>query len=121
MNFSYQIKGPTRWIKLEPANRVRKIDIGGDATFKIWIIARPFPRPDQWHWRFSPSNTYYRNTTNPANVHLRASKDVAILDITKVTQNHYGGYFVWANNAYGGWKEDNLNFSLTSACKSKII
>jgi len=39
---------------------------------------------------------------------------LAILKITKVTRNHYGTYYVWTDNAYGGWKKDDLGFILAS-------
>jgi len=39
---------------------------------------------------------------------------LAILNITNVTRNHYGTYYVWTDNAYGGWKKDDLGFSLAS-------
>ena len=45
--------------KLEPADRFLQIGIGGSAMFKALIIARPFPRPDEWLWTFSKHNKRY--------------------------------------------------------------
>ena len=106
--------GLVSWNKLEPANRFLQIGIGGSAIFKVSIIARPFPRPNEWHWTFSPSNIYHSVLTHPPDVHMVINDGLAILNITNVTRNHYGTYYVWTDNAYGGWKKDDLGFSLAS-------
>ncbi|KAK2145318.1 hypothetical protein LSH36_688g01081 [Paralvinella palmiformis] len=50
----------------------------------------------------------------PSDVHIVINDGLAILNITYVTRNHYGTYYVWTDNAYGGWKKDDLRFSLAS-------
>ena len=102
------------WNKLEPANRFLQTGIGGSAMFKVSIIARPFPRPNEWHWTFLLSNIYHSLLTHPPDVHMVINDWLAILNITNVTQNHYGTYYVWTDNAYGGWKKADLKFSLAS-------
>jgi hypothetical protein len=97
--------GPGRWKKLEPANRFLQNAIRGSAMFKAWIIARPFPRPDEWHWTFSPSKISHSVLTNPPDVHMVINDGRAILNITNVTRIHYGTYLVWTDNVNGGWKK----------------
>ncbi|KAK2145319.1 hypothetical protein LSH36_688g01023, partial [Paralvinella palmiformis] len=106
--------GPARWNKLESANRFLQIGIGGCVIFKVSIIARPFPRPDEWHWTFSPSNISHSVLTHPPDVNMVINDGLAIPNITNVTRNHYGTYYVWTDNAYRGWKKDDLRFSLAS-------
>ena len=72
--------------KLEPANRFLQIGIGGSAMFKASIIARPFPRPDEWHWTFSPSKISHYVLTHPLDVHLVINDGRAFLNITNVTR-----------------------------------
>jgi hypothetical protein len=106
--------GLVSWNKLEPANRFLQIGIGESAIFKVSIIARPFPRPNEWHWTFSLSNIYHSVLTHPPDVHIVINDGLAILNITNVTRNHYGTYYVWTDNAYGGWKKADLRFGLAS-------
>jgi len=80
--------GLVSWNKLEPANRFLQIDIGGSVIFKASIIDRPFPRPDEWHWRFSPSNISDYVLTHPPDVHVVINDGRTILNITNVTRNH---------------------------------
>ena len=82
--------------------------------FKAWIIARPFPRPDEWHWTFSPSKISHSVLTHPPDVHMVINDVRAILNITNNTRNHYGTHYVWTDHVYGGWKKDDLRFSLAS-------
>jgi len=91
-------------MKIYPADLIHYVNIGDTTYFKVWIIANPVPEQKQWHLRFFPNNSF------PENVHLTVSGDVAVLNITNVTKNHYGTYSVWAMNKYGGWKESDLNF-----------
>ncbi|KAK2138197.1 hypothetical protein LSH36_3579g00001 [Paralvinella palmiformis] len=37
---------------------------------------------------------------------------MAVLSITNVTIIYYGNYYIWTNNQYGGWNEDELMFIL---------
>ena len=113
--------GLVSWNKLEPANRFLQIGIGGSAIFKVSIIARPFPRPDEWHWTFSPSKISHSLLTHPPDVHMVINDRRAILNITNVTRIHYGSYLVWTDNAYGGRKKDDLRFSLTSTSNNHNI
>jgi hypothetical protein len=79
--------GPAQWNMLEPANRFLQIGIGGSVIFKALIIARPFPRIDEWHWTFSPSNISHYVLTYPPYVHIVINDGLAILNITNVTRN----------------------------------
>jgi len=107
--------------KLEPANRFLQIGICGRVIFKVSIIARPFPRPDEWHWTFSPSKISHSLLTHPPDVHMVINDRRAILNITNVTRIHYGTYLVWTDNAYGGWKKDDLRLSLASTSNNHNI
>ena len=51
-------------------------------------------------------------TTDPGHVHLTVSDDMAVLSITNVTISYYGNYYIWTNNQYGGWTDDELMFIL---------
>ena len=79
--------GPAQWNMLEPANLFLQIGIGGCVIFKALIIARPFPRPDEWHWTFSPSNISHYVLTHPLDVHIVINDGLAILNITNLTLN----------------------------------
>jgi len=37
---------------------------------------------------------------------------MAVLSITNVTISYYGNYYIWTNNQYGGWTDDELMFIL---------
>ena len=50
-------------------------------------------------------------------MHLSVIGDKAVLSIARVSVNHYGDYFIWAENKYGGWEEGNLSFTLVPAGK----
>ena len=113
--------GPARLLKLEPAECVRYVSISNYTYFQLWIIGRPLPRLDQWHWKFKPSGTSGAMVTNPKYVYLSVSGSMAILNISYVTKNHYGSYFVWTSNKYGGWKEGNLEFNLSSNGMAELI
>ena len=91
---------------------VRVVRVGSTASFKVWIEANPLPEQDQWKWKFSPSNTSNIITTNPGQVQLKLSGDMAVLSITNVTLSHYGNYYIWTKNKYGGWNETDLTFTL---------
>ncbi|KAK2140671.1 hypothetical protein LSH36_1280g00089 [Paralvinella palmiformis] len=78
------------------------VNIGDTTNFKVWVIVRPLPRQDQWKWKFSSSNSSNVMTTNPGHV----------LSITNVTISYYGNYYIWTNNQYGGWTDDELMFIL---------
>ncbi|KAK2151953.1 hypothetical protein LSH36_344g00013, partial [Paralvinella palmiformis] len=101
-----------RWYKLDPVDRVNEVKIGTTANFTVWIIGRPIPNRYQWHWAFSTSNSSNDTTTNPENVRLLVSDDMAVLSITNVVISNYGYYFIWTNNQYGGWNEGELMFHL---------
>ena len=77
--------GLASWNKLEPANRYLQIGIGGSVIFKASIIVRPFPRPGEWHWTFSPSKISHSVLTHPPDVHIVINDGQAILNITNVT------------------------------------
>ena len=113
--------GLASWNKLEPAHRYLQIGIGGSVIFKASIIVRPFPRPDEWHWTFSPSKIYHSVLTHPPDVHIVINDGRAILNITNVTRIHYGTYKLWTDSAYGGWKKDDLKFSLASTSNNHNI
>ena len=51
-------------------------------------------------------------TAKPRNVHLMVMGDQAVLSITNVQPSHYGKYYVWTSNEYGGWNEEDLSFVL---------
>lgn len=97
---------------------LRQIDVGDGTSFTIWIFARPLPRADQWHWTFSGRNYSGMQRTEPSDVELKVSGNVATLIIGRVTNRHYGNYSIWTANAYGGWKEGELTFILVP--KGKI-
>ena len=107
-----KLTGPARWYMIDPEDYNNGVSIGDITNFKVWVIARPLPRQDQWYWKFSPSNSSNVMTTNPGHVHLTVSDDMAVLSITNVTISHYGNYYIWTNNQYGGWNEDELMFIL---------
>ncbi|KAK2139077.1 hypothetical protein LSH36_2049g00034 [Paralvinella palmiformis] len=81
---------PPSWYKLDPVDHVNGVSIGDTTNFKVWVIARPLPRQDQWKWKFSPSNSSNVMTTDPGHVHLTVSDDMAVLSITNVTISYYG-------------------------------
>ena len=107
-----KLTGPARWYMIDPEDYNNGVSIGDITNFKVWVIARPLPRQDQWYWKFSPSNSSNVMTTNPGHVHLTVSDDMAVLSITNVTISYYGNYYIWTNNQYGGWNEDELMFIL---------
>ena len=79
--------GLARWNKLAPANRFLQIGIGGCVILKASIIARPFPRTDEWHWTLSPSNISHYVLTHPLDVYIVINDGLAIQNITNVTRN----------------------------------
>jgi len=112
--------GAARWYRLEPGDTIRRIGIGNGTTFKIWVIARPLPREDQWHWKFSARNLSNVQGREPGDINLTVSGEVATLSIRSVTIYHYGNYSVWAANSYGGWKEGELTFTLLPKGKTEV-
>ena len=76
-----------QWNMLEPANRFLQIGIGGSVIFKASVIARPFPRTDECHWTFSPSNISHYVLTHSLDVHIVIKDGLAILNITHLTRN----------------------------------
>ena len=64
-------------------------------------------------------------TTKPADVLLTVSGDMAVLSIINVTLGHYGNYFIWTSNKYGGWNEEDpplepINFHVTDVTAVSI-
>ncbi|KAK2146328.1 hypothetical protein LSH36_616g04026 [Paralvinella palmiformis] len=101
---------------------IRIVNIRDTTNFKVWIIARSLPRQDQWKWKFSPSNSSNVMTTDPGHVHLTVSDDMAVLSITNVTISYYGNYYIWTNNQYAGWNDQDLVFNFLPKCPpSKLV
>ena len=105
---------------MEPAEKIRHIGVGDTTDFKIWFIARPLPRADQWHWEFSARNITGLQNTVPRSVTLTVSDGVTTLSLKDIGGDHYGNYFIWTANAYGGWKKEDLVFTLMPLGKSVI-
>ncbi|KAK2138994.1 hypothetical protein LSH36_2144g00003 [Paralvinella palmiformis] len=112
LNKNIIVYGPARWYNFDTDDHVNGVSIGATTNFKVWVIARPLPRQDQWKWKFSPSNSSNVMTTDPGHVHLTVYDDMAVLSITNVTISYYGNYCIWTNNQYGGWADDKLMFIL---------
>ena len=51
-------------------------------------------------------------TKEPADVELSVSGETGELDIRNITKTHYGTYYIFARNKYGGWPEKDLAFRL---------
>lgn len=106
--------GPARWFRTDPVTLIRQVRLGQATEFIVWIIARPLPEAEEWHWKFTSSSSVYdgRTTAQPEQVYLSASGDKALLNITNATRRHSGYYNIWTSNKYGGWKERDLRFTL---------
>ena len=110
----YLYVGPVRWYRLDPPDHIRQVPPGKATNFTIWIVARPLPDEDNWHWKFSPRNTTDMPLRKPSHVNLRVYDNMATLNIENVTAEHHGYYYIWTQNKYGGWGEEELRFTLTT-------